>query len=92
MVADGAGHHAHVAQCAVDHDQQHTGAESGIRGLLLHLRFVIDLLGADIRGNHDAEIERGEQIHGLVAVEEATCNLVCGVVAHRFGRGTDTVD
>ena len=56
------------------------------------MRFVIDLLGADIRGDHDAEVERGEQVHGLVAVEEAACDLVCGVVAHRVGRDADAVD
>ena len=89
--ADGAGYRSHIAQRSIDHDEQNAGAKTGVCGLLLHLDLVIDVLGADVRGDHDAEVQRGEQIHGLVAVEEASRHLIGEVVAHRFGRRADAV-
>ncbi len=51
------GHDTHIAEHRIDHDQQDPGAETGVCGLPTNKRVVGDMHGADVRRNHDAEVQ-----------------------------------
>ena len=69
------GNAADVGEHGIDKAEEPGGHEPGPDGALFHLPGVCDAQRLDVQGDDEAEVESGQGVHGLVAVQDA---LRCG--------------
>ena len=67
----GAELHTGKSQAAVDDGHEHAGDHAGARNLEGHALVIGNAQLVDGLGDDDAKGERREQVHGLVAVQDA---------------------
>ena len=88
----GAELHSGKAQATVDDGHEHAGDNAGTRNLKGHALVIGNTQLVDGLGDDDAEGERREQVHGLIAGQKALHGSACIVGSLRHGSGSQRRD